>query len=94
MSCKIYLYADFIQIGEIVMNMQDSKLSEKKEETVWDMLFKSKIRSYFIWYIVGYIIVTIYSCLRYNRPIIYNFFPIKLLPLILARNIGFVLYEK
>ena len=58
-----------------------------------EWFFKSKIRSYFIWYIVGYIIVTIYSCLRYNRPIIYNFFPIKLLPLILARNIGFVLYK-
>jgi len=71
----------------------DSKVLRQKDETIWDAFFKSRIRSYLFWYIVAYVFATIYSCLRYNRPIAYNFFPIKLFPFLLARNMGGLFYK-
>jgi len=72
--------------------MNDKK-SMENNDSVWDVFFRSKFRSYLSCYIVMYLFVTIYSCLRYNRPIIYNFFPIKLCPLVLARNFGMIFYK-
>ena len=53
--------------------MNDKK-SMENNDTIWDVFFRSKFRSYLSCYIGIYLFVTIYSCLRYNRPIIYNFF--------------------
>ena len=56
--------------------------------------FKSKKKSFLFWYILTYVIVAIFDCVNFNWGLQRSFFPLKLYPLLIAKNIGTVMNKR
>jgi len=59
---------------------------------IFRMIFKTKIRSFGIWYIFGYLVCVYYGYTKFYRISIYPLFPIKLVPIVWAMTMGEMFY--